>query len=473
MASRSAATIFPALLAATLAVASQPQEPAATLIPLTRNSAPVWHNGQLVSHKHTYSGMIRLGASQEFSVVFDTGSGHIVVPSDQCWSPACTKKRRYSLAASPGAYPINADNTMPVTERDEISISYGTGTIDGEFVRETVCAGPGPADTGRTGAAARCAELNVVVATEMSKNPFEELAFDGIFGLGPTLLSTTPQFSFFHQLAAGANPGSSQFGIYLVGGDRETGSELAIAGHNPKRLQGPLSWTPVASPELGFWQVEITGVRLGNESLDICKDGGCRGIVDTGSSHLGVPRARMPSLFKALSTKPDNPEGVDCRDLAALDLHIELNGVTLSLSGSDYMRKLPTEDYNPGGQEPSKSCRPRLYPVSMPQGFSPNTFVLGEPVLLRYYTVFEAEKQRIGFGLAANSEEDPDEAAAKMLEGDTIFMVQVTMTLTSKPHASGTAPLRPLRLTVKPAAAQAAVAGLRLPAADGSGLLLA
>jgi len=426
MSSRSAAATALAMLTATLASALQQDTQMATLIPLTRNSAPVWHNGQIVSHKHTYSGRIRLGATQEFNVVFDTGSGHIVVPSDQCWSPACTKKRRYSLAASPGAYPINVDNKMPVTERDEITISYGTGTIDGEFVRETVCAGP----TGAT-----CAQINVVIATEMSKNPFEELAFDGIFGLGPTKLSTTPQFSFFHQLAAGGSRSPSQFGIYLVGGDRETGSELAIAGYNPKRLQGPLSWTPVASPELGFWQLEITGVRVGNESLDICSKGDCRGIVDTGSSHLGVPRAQMPSLFKTLSTKPEDPEGVDCRDLAAPDVHIDLNGVTLTLSGSDYMRKMPTEDYNPGGQEPSKSCRPRLYPVSMPQGFSPNTFVLGEPVLLRYYTVFEAERQRIGFGLAARPD-DADAAAAKLLEGDNILLVQVKLTFRKKPFTS-------------------------------------
>merc|ERR1719238_2145621 len=146
MASQTAVVIVSALVTAALATGAQRENDMATLIPLTRNSAPVWHNGQVVSHKHTYSGRIRLGTSQEFSVVFDTGSGHIVVPSDQCWSPACIKKRRYSLAASPGAYPINVDNTMPTTERDEITISYGTGTIDGEFVRETVCPGLGPGD---------------------------------------------------------------------------------------------------------------------------------------------------------------------------------------------------------------------------------------------------------------------------------------------------------------------------------------
>merc|ERR1719456_1427882 len=45
-------------------------------------------------------------------------------------------------------------------------------------------------------------------------------------------------------------------------------------------------------------------------------------------------------------------------------------------------------------------CRPRLMPVNMPAPLGPNLFILGEPVLHRYYTVFDWKGPRIGLGVA-------------------------------------------------------------------------
>merc|ERR1719183_3508184 len=45
-------------------------------------------------------------------------------------------------------------------------------------------------------------------------------------------------------------------------------------------------------------------------------------------------------------------------------------------------------------------CRPRLMPVNMPAPLGPNLFILGEPVLHRYYTVFDWAGPKVGFGVA-------------------------------------------------------------------------
>merc|ERR1719484_36060 len=45
-------------------------------------------------------------------------------------------------------------------------------------------------------------------------------------------------------------------------------------------------------------------------------------------------------------------------------------------------------------------CRPRLMPVNMPAPLGPNLFILGEPVLHRYYTVFDWKGPRIGLSVA-------------------------------------------------------------------------
>merc|ERR1712196_646980 len=45
-------------------------------------------------------------------------------------------------------------------------------------------------------------------------------------------------------------------------------------------------------------------------------------------------------------------------------------------------------------------CRPRTMPVNMPAPLGPNLFILGEPVLHRYYTIFDWDGPRIGMSVA-------------------------------------------------------------------------
>merc|ERR1719446_551106 len=53
-------------------------------------------------------------------------------------------------------------------------------------------------------------------------------------------------------------------------------------------------------------------------------------------------------------------------------------------------------------QQVKRHCRPKMMPVSMPAPLGPKLFILGEPVLHRYYTVYDWSSPRIGFGLAAS-----------------------------------------------------------------------
>merc|ERR1719353_2618713 len=109
------------------------------LVPLHRESVPVVRNNVTVSHKTSYSGVISIGMpAQEFRVVFDTGSAHVVVPSSDCINDTCLEHRRYNAAASSSSLAINVDGTaVPEDELcDQVTIGYGTGTITGEFMKE-------------------------------------------------------------------------------------------------------------------------------------------------------------------------------------------------------------------------------------------------------------------------------------------------------------------------------------------------
>lgn len=406
------------------------------LISLTRELVPVIRNSKTVSYKTSYSGAISIGTpAQDFRVVFDTGSGQIVLPSADCQNQTCLEHQRYNISASSSATAINADGLpVPPDELcDQVTIGYGTGMVTGEFVREKVCLGSGPEQRDP------CFEVSVVVAVEMTPQPFRSFTFDGIFGLALDSLAVTPQFSFLNQLGGtGAGAPAAQFGVFLTDGSDGSQSEIALGGYNPRHLLTPLRWAPLAQKALGHWQVFIKDVRVDNVSLDVCKAGTCRGIVDTGTSHLGVPGTHITDLSNRLSVGVDSEVG-DCRHVRSHTLEIELEGgLLLRLDPENYMRALPlhagtqvgsrsgittrADASSPHAESPpvvttsaapaaapvaapsgDRVCMPRVMPVNLPPPLGPNLFILGEPVLHRYYTVFDWKAEQIGFGISATS----------------------------------------------------------------------
>mmetsp|Transcript_9084 Transcript_9084/g.15700 ORF Transcript_9084/g.15700 Transcript_9084/m.15700 type:complete len:743 (+) Transcript_9084:2-2230(+) len=410
------------------------------LIKLHRESVPVRRQGRVASFKTSYAGYIHIGSPpQEFKVVFDTGSGHIIVPAIECMSEACRVHRRYKSRESSTSLPINADGSI-VQEgepTDQVSIGFGTGEVTGEFVQEKICLGPMLNETEKNPLAkpkTMCVDMHTVVAVEMSTQPFLAFNFDGIFGLGLGGLALTSNFSFNDVLASSGSPHShmartpAQFGVFLTEGEDGEDSEIAMGGHNTKRLLEPLEWTPVVMTDLGHWMVQIKSVRINGKLLDVCQDGTCRGVVDSGTSHLGVPKGHENVFTDMLSQ--DAAKMLDCRLAIGPVLEIELPGVNLTVHSENYMRRLPLRVGVSVGSEQGvhvdanetttrvvtttlppvdlnatnvqRKCSPRVMPVNMPAPMGPSLFILGEPLLHRYYTVYDYEHLRVGFGLANN-----------------------------------------------------------------------
>jgi len=418
------------------------------LVPLRRESVPVKRKGKVVSFKTSYSGIINVGrpAAQEFRVVFDTGSGHIVLPSVECQSEACIVHRRYNKKASGTAVSINLDGSpVPVGKLcDRVTIGFGTGSVRGEFVHELVCLGEAP--RGGSGLDGQpCANSFAVMAIEMSTSPFKNFGFDGIIGLGLKSLSLSKQYNFFNMLTEGRQVLTPRFGFFLTDGENGEESEIAFGGHNPARLLTPLAWTNVSKPELGYWQLQVLAFRIGNTTMDFCQSGKCNAILDTGTSHLGIPTPFERSISEMLTTPANGM--LDCRLADLPTVEIEVPGFNITLYPENYMRRLPLrEDVNvssmdgfknaSGSQlgataakpttpaaEPSllasvapdpaqgavqRYCRPRFMPVSLPEPLGPNLFILGEPVLHRYYTVFDWGVPQVGFGLSNSNQNSLD-----------------------------------------------------------------
>lgn len=388
-------------------------------IPLDKQYVPVMRNERIVSYKTAYFGRIHLGfpraQRQTFTVVFDTGSGHLFLPSISCETETCKRHRRFSTSTSPSAQAIDHDGrnvSLNATERDQVEVAFGTGEVSGEFVRETVCLAVG--DSPDTPKGADCAEVRVILATEMTKEPFMTFEFDGVLGLGLAALAVDPEFSFFGQLAQQNNLKEASFG-YFLSRDDSVPSEISFGGHDSRRMATELQWAPVHKPELGYWQMRLLKVTIGDETLSICETGDCVAIADTGTSLLGAPREATQRMHWLLARKvPNNPSEIDCREFPGPDLTFELEGgVKIVLGAEDYSRATAMRVLNSKTNSSQVVCRASLLPMDETEMLGPKAFILGEPALRKYYTAYDWQRQQIGFALSAQPGKDVPAAASQ------------------------------------------------------------
>lgn len=384
--------------------------PAAGLvtIPLDKQYVPVTRNNRTVMYKTAYFGTISVGlpVPQRFTVVFDTGSGHFFVPSSKCQEESCLAHRRYQREASHSAVDIDHDGAevpADVAERDQVAIAFGTGEVVGEFARETVCLQDHSGDT--PDAALRsvdCTQLRVIFATEMSAEPFLAFDFDGVLGLGLESLALDPEFSFFGQMERLNSLMEPRFGVFVSPSD-EVPSEISFGGHDARRVASELRWAPVARPELGYWQLQVRSISIGGEVLDLCAAGDCVAIADTGTSLLGVPKQAAQHVHWLLARKvaENPPAGVDCRTHPGPEIVFDLGEVQVTLGPEDYSRPAALRVVNNATDETQLICRASLLPVEDAPSLGPKAWILGEPVLRKYYTAYDWRQKRIGFALAA------------------------------------------------------------------------
>merc|ERR1719335_690941 len=90
-----------------------------------------------VIHKTAYWGTIEMGTPpQEFKVIFDTGSGNLIIPSKTCDMPGCNAHKKYAPSDSTSASKVVNEKGEGSTE-----ISFGTGDITGDYYKDHFCLG--------------------------------------------------------------------------------------------------------------------------------------------------------------------------------------------------------------------------------------------------------------------------------------------------------------------------------------------
>jgi len=345
------------------------------------------------AHRHAqsseYYGQVIVGSPpQRFLVVFDTGSGNLLLPSKECVDEACTGHKRFDPALSATAMqvayadqpdtPVAADGS-----RDVVTITFGTGEMSGVYVRDNICLGSGDI----------CCKADFVAATEESDEPFSLVPFDGILGLSLPQMAEGPAFSVLDKLVSAGVLQQGLFGVFF--GNEGEQSEITFGSYKKEQTATEVFWAPVTIP--GYWQVAMDDITLDNKNLGLCSGSGghkCQVAVDTGTSLLAGPTEVVGALVEKLQVADD------CSNLQSLP--------DLGFIVGDHILNLKPEDYI---AETSDRCSLGLMSLDIPPPKGP-LFIFGDPFLRKYYTVYDREKMRVGFALAKHK---PQPAGAALL----------------------------------------------------------
>jgi hypothetical protein len=386
--------------------------PVAT-IPLTRQRVPSRSSGKYTVLKSVFFGQIRVGGTV-FSMVFDSGSGHLILPGARCNDRACLTHQQYDPATSALAVEINYDGTpiVPGSDRDQLTVNFGTGEVTGVFVKDRMCAPAGAweedsdLDEAPTGA---CRDVQMIVATKMSDNPFADFAFDGVFGLALPGLSQTPEFNLATRLTRDLPSGMQAFSFYFS--HEANGSKIAVGGLFRDRVKSPLVWVPVVDPDDGYWKLHVSGVQIGEETAEICAHG-CHGVADTGTSVFAAPTAVIRQIrerFQGLVVR-DGKCQMPAHNASAHDfVAVSLGDLVLRLDPNDFSQPRRPLDWNGTDVDDwdaeNLPCELMLMRLDVPEPLGP-LVIFGEPFLTKYYTVFDVEHLRVGFAFANHEEHE-------------------------------------------------------------------
>jgi len=323
--------------------------------------------------------------AQQMEVMFDTGSGTILLPHRACQSTACQHHRRYSPWESSTAMDVGIDGGLVqkgqrlakgTVMRDVATIGFSQADLgDGEaktvLVRDSVCFTSHAQDSA-------CVDMPLLAAINLDDKPFAALPSDGIVGLGLAALSPEG-CNFLRYLFEGSSSGVSKvFGMYL-GAEK---GQLMLGDVNKDMISGPLTWFEVDHPKEGYWQVAIRSVRLGGIVMDSCS-GGCHGVVDTGASRLGVQQTVYGTMHSELLRSLSPSAAGQCV------------GPLLEIDLGDMVLELGPEDYADG------NCDPLLGSLALEEPKFVGVYSLGEIVLRHYYAAFDWENERVGFARVA------------------------------------------------------------------------
>ncbi|KAH7366160.1 hypothetical protein KP509_18G065800 [Ceratopteris richardii] len=224
-----------------------------------------------------YYGEIGIGTPpQKFTVVFDTGSSNLWVPSAKC-----------RLSVSCYLHPKFKPSKSSTYKEDECNIQYGTGAVYGVLSQDKVTVG----------------DMEVVEQPFMEavKEPgvtFLLAKFDGILGLGFREIAVGDATPVWYNMVDQGLVSQPIFSFWLNRkAEEENGGELIFGGMDPSHYVEPHTYVPITRK--GYWQFDMGDFLIDGESTGFCAKG-CAAIADSGTSLMAGPTGIITAINQAI-----------------------------------------------------------------------------------------------------------------------------------------------------------------------------
>ncbi|NWH91392.1 PEPA protein, partial [Aegithalos caudatus] len=304
-----------------------------------------------------YFGTISIGTPpQEFTVVFDTGSSNLWVPSVFCSSPACRNHNRFNPAES----------STFLSTNDTLFIAYGTGSMTGVLGYDTV----------------NVAGINVrnqifgLAETEPG-DFFYYTPFDGILGLAFPSIASSGATPVFDNMMMENLVDRHLFSVCLSR-DSQGGSFVLFGAIDPYYTTRGISWIPLSAET--YWQISMESVSI--NGAPVACSSGCQAIVDTGTTLLAVPIRAFRTLMRRLGASSSGE--ISCEAVRNLpSLIFRIHGKEFPVPPRAYV--LRSNGY----------CTLGLQGMDTPTEEG-ELWILGDVFIREYYVIFDRANNKVG-----------------------------------------------------------------------------
>ncbi|KAK5894542.1 hypothetical protein CesoFtcFv8_011225 [Champsocephalus esox] len=303
----------------------------------------------------SYYGVISIGTPpQSFSVIFDTGSSNLWIPSVYCSSQACQNHRKFNPQQS---------STFKWGSQS-LSIQYGTGSMTGYLAIDTVEVGG-------------ISVVNQVFGISKTEAAFMgSMVADGILGLAFQSIASDNVVPVFDMMVKGGLVSQPLFSVYLSSNSAQ-GSEVVFGGIDSSHYTGQINWIPLSSDT--YWQIKMDSVTINGQTVACA--GGCQAIIDTGTSLIVGPSSDISNMnsWVGASTNQYGEATVNCQNIQSMpEVTFTLNGNAFTIPASAYVSKSSygcSTGFGQSGQQ---------------------LWILGDVFIRQYYAIFDSSTPKIG-----------------------------------------------------------------------------
>ncbi|KAA0721501.1 Cathepsin E [Triplophysa tibetana] len=318
-----------------------------------------------------FFGEISLGnPRQNFTVIFDTGSSDLWVPSSYCVSQACVMHHKFKAFES----------STYTHDGRVFGIHYGSGHLLGVMAREQLKVGS-------------VTVQNQVFGEGVYEPGFAFLMaqFDGVLGLGYPQLAEELGLPVFDNMISQKSVDEPVFSFYLKSNGSGFGGEVLFGGVDETLFVPPVNWVPVS--QKGYWQFRIDGVKV-QGALGFCHrtPHGCQAIADTGTSLIAGPSKDILILQQFIGATPTaiGEYLLDCTRISSLPVvSFLINQVEYSLTGDQYVRREILNN--------KEICFSGFQSIDMPMSPYGPLWILGDVFLSQVYSIYDRGHDRVGF----------------------------------------------------------------------------